>query len=216
MSYLLLITHSTALFPLGIFLWSWKTRRDSASILMFIKFIYVVTFSLMYHSYNVSSIHSITEHYDIWTLLDGYASTSLIFTTTLYSLRVREPQFYITANAFDTMILVIYLYDSIWFLTTWVLVLSCSVIFLFKWRTVWRYILKYYFISFLTVACGIGAAINFTIAVQTYNQLNSKYIIYHSIWHCFIFSTAGFGSLLRFKLDEELYPINRRNTLDSI
>jgi hypothetical protein len=46
---------------------------------------------------------------------------------------------------------------------------------------------------------------------------NNTYIKYHSLWHCFIFLTAGTGSLLRYKLDEELYPIlNRREQLESI
>ena len=46
---------------------------------------------------------------------------------------------------------------------------------------------------------------------------NEVYIKYHSLWHCFVFSTAGFAGLLRFKLDEQLYPIrNRRDQLDSI
>lgn len=215
MSYILLITHSAALFPISVFLWSWKNRKEACAILMIIKFVYVVTFSLIYHSYDVKTIPSISDHSDIWTLLDGYASTSLIFTTTLYCLRVREPQFYITENAFDTLILVIYLYDSIWFLTTWALVLSCSIIFIFKWKTVYRYIIKFYIISLLTLICGIGAAINFTIAVQ--NQFNQTYIFHHSLWHCFIFTTAGFGAVLRYKLDEELYPmVNRRDQLDSI
>ena len=128
---------------------------------MLIKFIYVVTFSLMYHSYDVSTINSVSDHYDIWTLLDGYASTSLIFTTTLYGLRVRDPQFYITANAFDTLLLVIYLFDSVWFLTTWVLILSCSVIFVFKWKTAYRYLIKYYFVSFFTIICGIAKCYKF-------------------------------------------------------
>jgi hypothetical protein len=214
MAYILLITHSAALFPISIFLWSWKNRRDVPSILMLIKFIYCVTFSLIYHSYDVDNIPTISDHQELWTFLDGYSSTSLIFTTTLYGLRVREPQFYVTASAFDTILLVIYLFDSVWFLTTWVLVLSCSIVAIFKWRTFYRYLIKYYYISFLTLMFGVGAAINFTIAVQ--NQFNEKYIIHHSLWHCFIFATAGCGSLLRFKLDEELYPINRRDTLDSI
>jgi hypothetical protein len=214
MAYVLLITHSAALFPIGIFLWNWKNRKDVPSILMVIKFIFCVTFSLIYHSYNINDIPTVSEHEDLWTLLDGYASTSLIFTTTLYGLRVREPQFYVTANAFDTIILVIYLFDSVWFLTTWALVLSCSVIFIFKWKTVYRYLKKYYYICFFTLVFGVTAAINFAIAVQ--NQYNKQYILHHSLWHCFIFFTAGCGSLLRFKLDEELYPINRRNTLDSI
>ena len=49
---------------------------------------------------------------------------------------------------------------------------------------------------------------------EWYNEI---YIKYHSLWHCFVFSTAGFAALLRYKLDEQLYPmINRREQLDSI
>ena len=48
---------------------------------------------------------------------------------------------------------------------------------------------------------------------QWYNEI---YIIYHSLWHCFVFSTAGFGSLLRYKLDEQIHPVHRRAQLDSI
>ena len=48
----LLTTHSVALFPMGVFLWSWKRRKDAPSIFMLIKFIYAVTFSLLYHSHH--------------------------------------------------------------------------------------------------------------------------------------------------------------------
>ena len=54
----------------------------------------------------------------------------------------------------------------------------------------------------------------YCIAVQ--HWYNATYIKYHSLWHCFVFSTAGFASLLRYKLDEQLYPIRRREQLDSI
>ena len=46
----LLVTHAVALFPMGVFIWSWKMRKDATSIFMLVKFIYAVTFSLLYHS----------------------------------------------------------------------------------------------------------------------------------------------------------------------
>ncbi len=213
MSYLLLITHSAALFPMSIFLWSWKNRKEHTSILLFIKFVFCVTFSIMYHTYDVDTLDTIESHKRIWTLLDGYNSTTLIFTATLYGLRVRSPQFYITMSSFETLLLVIYLFENYWFITTWILILSCGIVAIFKWRTIYRYLIKYYFLSFITIIFAILAAVNFTVAIQSNTE---DYIKYHSLWHCFIFSTAGCGALLRYKLNEELYPIIRRNTLDSI
>ena len=49
---ILLITHGAALFPLGVFVWNWKMRKDVPSAFMFIKFLYGVTFSLLYHSHH--------------------------------------------------------------------------------------------------------------------------------------------------------------------
>ena len=97
-SHWLLTTHAVALFPMGVFLWSWKRRRDTSSIFMLIKFIYGVTFSLLYHSHHslpADQVFTTDDDYDNWALLDSYACSSLIFTTVLYGLRVREPQFYI-------------------------------------------------------------------------------------------------------------------------
>ena len=213
MSYLLLITHSVALFPLGVFLWSWKNRKDYISILLFIKFVFCVTFSMMYHSYHVESLETIDKHQEIWTLLDGYTSTCLIFISTLYGLRVRPPQFYIIMSSFETFLLVVYLFENFWYITTWILILSCGIVGIIKWRTIYRYLIKFYFLSFFTIASIVLAVINFTIALESNKE---DYIKFHSLWHCFIFMTAGCGALLRFKLNQELYPISNRDTLDSI
>ena len=219
MAYWLLITHSIALFPLGVFLWSWKMRKDTASVFMFIKFLYGVTFSLLYHSHHSLGNHKFTTDYDYdnWSLLDGYACSSLIFTPVLYSLRVREPQFYITSFSVENIVLIVYLWENISrdIILTWYLVVSSIIVVIFKWRTIWRYLLKFKIISFLTFVCGILATIMYSIASKEW--FNETYILYHSLWHCFIFLTAGFSSLLRYKLDEELYPIfNRRDQLDSV
>ena len=75
--------------------------------------------------------------------------------------------------------------------------------------------IRFKILSFLLVSCGITAIIMYTIAVKQW--FNEIYIKYHSLWHCFVFLTSGFGALLKYNLDEQLYPmVNRRDTLDSL
>ena len=215
----LLTTHSAALFPMGVFIWNWKMRKDSASIFMLIKFLYGVTFSLLYHSHHSlpeDAVFTTDYDYDNWALLDGYACSSLIFTTVLYGLRVREPQFYITSFAVENIVLVVYLWENLnqSIILTWYLSLCSFIVVMIKWRTIWRYLLRFKILSFLFFVSGITAIVMYSIAVkQWYNQI---YIKFHSLWHCFVFFTAGIASLLRYKLDEQLYPMNRRDQLDSI
>lgn len=209
----LLITHTASLFPIGVFLWSWKQRKDPCSIFLLIKFVYCVSFSLFYHTYHVPSIPTVEDDQGVWTLLDGYASTALIFTTCLYGLRVRPPQFYITSYAVETAVLVLYLFDHTWHVMLYGLVLACTTVAVFKWRTVYRYLIKFYIWSFLTVLFGVMATVYFILALDADMEV---YTYYHSLWHCTIFLTAGCCSVLRFKLDEELYPYRRRDALDSI
>ena len=218
-SHWLLTTHSVALFPMGVFLWNWKMRKDTASIFMFIKFLYGVTFSLLYHSHHSlpeDKVFTTDYDYDNWALLDGYACSSIVFTTVLYGLRVREPQFYITSFAVENIVLIVYLWENLnqALIVTWYLSICSFIVVIIKWRTVWRYLLRFKCLSFLFIVCGITAIVMYCIAVQ--HWYNETYIKFHSLWHCFVFSTAGFASLLRYKLDEQLYPIRRREQLDSI
>ena len=221
MAYWLLTTHGVALFPIGVFLWSWKQRKDTASLFMLIKFLYCVTYSLLYHSHHSLSKDTFITDIDAekWATLDGYASSSLIFTTVLYGLRVRSPQFYITSYAVENIVLVFCLwYNNFahYLVTTWYLTVASIVVFIFKWKTANRYLLKYKCLSFLLIICGITATIMFIFASNNWFHWE-LYIFYHSLWHCFIFTTAGIAGVLRYKLDEELYPIrNRREQLDSI
>jgi hypothetical protein len=219
MAYWLLTTHAVSLFPMAVFLWSWKKRKDTSSIFMFIKFLYGVTFSLLYHSHHSLGNKKFTteEDYDNWALLDGYAASSLIFTTVLYSLRVREPQFYITSFSVENILLIIYLWDNNAkeIIIVWYLCICSFIVIILKWRTIVRYLLRFKCLSFFTISCGITAIIMYTIARKQF--FNNIYIKYHSLWHCFIFLTSGFASLLRYNLDEQLYPLaNRRDQLDSV
>ena len=197
-----------------------KRRKDTASIFMLIKFIYGVTFSLLYHSHHSlpkEQVFTTDYDYDNWALLDGYACSSLIFTTVLYGLRVREPQIYITSFSVENIVLIVYLWEDLKHdvILTWYLSICSFVVVIIKWRTVWRYLLRFKCLSFLFIVSGIIAIIMYTIAVK--HWYNETYIKFHSLWHCFVFATAGFASLLRYKLDEQLYPIrNRRDQLDSI
>ena len=219
-SHWLLTTHAVALFPMGVFLWNWKRRKDTASIFMLIKFIYGVTFSLLYHSHHSlpkEQVFTTDYDYDNWALLDGYACSSLIFTTVLYGLRVREPQIYITSFSVENIVLIVYLWEDLKHdvILTWYLSICSFVVVIIKWRTVWRYLLRFKCLSILFFICGITAIIMYSIATK--HWYNETYIKFHSLWHCFVFATAGFASLLRYKLDEQLYPIrNRRDQLDSI
>ena len=88
------------------------------------------------------------------------------------------------------------------------MILVITIVGIIKWRTVYRYLIKFYIISGLTIISIFFAFFNYF--------YNGDYIYYHSWWHFFIFISSGLGSLLRFKLDQELYPVQLRDQLDSI
>ena len=217
--YWLLTTHLFAAFPIGCFIWSWKRRKDYVSIFMLSKFLYSVFYSLLYHQHQSLQTSLTTDSdYEKWALLDGYNCSTLIFSTVLYVCRIREPYVYIVSFTIENAVLIFHLWYSLIQSTilTWYILISSIIIVIIKWKTIWRYLLYYKCISFMTIACGITALFMYLIASDNWTN-DSEYIKYHSLWHCFIFSTAGFGALLRYSLDEKLYPmINRRDQLDSI
>ena len=116
----------------------------------------------------------------------------------------------------NIVLIVVYLWENLQrsLIIVWYLSICSFIVIFLKWRTVWRYLLRFKCLSFLTIACGITAVIMFLMASKNWH--NNTYVQYHSLWHCFIFSTAGFASLLRYNLDEHLYPMIRRSQLDSI
>ena len=210
----LLITHIFSLFPMGVFILTYKNRKEPEALFMLIKFIFCVTFSFIYHSYDVEKFALDRSVESIWTFLDGYAATALIFTTTLYSLRVRSPKFYLISSFFEPFILTIYIMKSLAYLVVWTLLLSCFIIVIVQWKTIYRYIIKFKITIFLTICSIVGATISYFRAYS--NGLNKTYVIFHSLWHCFVFISAGLGAILRYKLNEQLYPILRRDQIDSI
>lgn len=213
-SYWILITHITSLFPIGIFIWSWKIRKDIHSIFMILNFIFCVLFSLFYHNNDIEGIPYNNSDYSIWLLLDSQKSSSLILTTGLYISRVRDPFFYNISYISNVVTLILSLFEFQNF-SIYYLILHLFTNLIIKWKTIYRYLLKFKIISFITIISGILSTLCYYTALH--ESFNQKYIIYHSLWHLFIFLTAGFGSILRFKLDQELYPIiPTRDTLNSI
>ena len=220
MAYWLLTSHIFAVFPIACFLWSWKRRKDHVSIFMLIKFIYMVFYSLLYHQHHALGDESITtdSDYEKWALLDGYNCSSLIFSTVVYVCRIREPYVYILSFGVENAVLIFYLWPELTANTmlTWYILMNSVMVAVLKWKTIWRYLLYFKCISFLSIVCGFTALAMYLKASDSWYS-DEKYTLYHSLWHGFIFSTAGFGAMLRYFLDERLYPIvNRREHLDSI
>jgi hypothetical protein len=207
MELFLLITHIFSLFPISIFLWSWKIRKDLQSVYMLFYFIYCVTFSLFYHSYHIDDIDTVSEHQNIYSLLDSYLSSSLIIVDFFYSVRVRSPQFYILSQFSSLTLLILYLFN-LFQLIIYGMILIITFVGIIKWRTIYRYIIKYYFLFFITLLSLFFAFYNYF--------YQGNYIYYHSLWHLFIFMSSGLGAIMRFKLDQELYPIALREHIDSI
>ena len=213
MEMLILATHLFGIFPLIVFVWSWKRRRDAPSLYILQRFVFCVSYSIFYHTYHVKSIETIENHQDRWSFLDGFASTSLIFSTCCYGLRVREPQFYITLSLSDSIILFMYMFNM-WYNITWVITLMCVTVAVLKWRTVYRYFLYFPCMAVFTIVCAAMAMWCYLEAAV--KEFDNGYIPWHSAWHAFIFTTAGCLSCLRYRLDDRLYPIQARGTLDSI
>ena len=206
MSYWLLITHSAALFPIGTLLWSWKERRELESIFMMIQFIFCVFFSLMYHANQIQEI-TLGKKGDVWTLMDSFFSTSLIMTTILYSLHVKNDYLYIISSTTSTITLLINLLDVKDFVVYLIIIEALGAI-VFKWRNLKRIMLNFKLLFTFMVCCIVTAIICYITAVSEY--YNQIYIDYHSSWHVFIFTSAGSGCLIRYKLDQLKNPVSNR------
>jgi len=202
MTYWLLISQSTALFPISACLWSWKQRKELASLYLLIQFIFIVIFSLFYHTYDIEDIDTPPSQQGIWTFLDSYQSTSIVITTLLYCLRIRSPMFYIITNLINILMLIFISFDLHIVVIYFQILIFCMTL-IIKWRTVYRYILGFYYNTFFAIAF---ACLSLVFYIQSFKGNPDSNNI-HSLWHFTIFITAGLGIVLRYKLDSKLYPI---------
>ena len=167
---------------------------------------------MYYHSYDIPELSTETNR-DSWILLDSYFSASLIITTLLYSFRVSPHYFYTISSSSGTLVLLLNLLDVKNYII-YVIIFQALGLFVFKWKTLFKYTTRYKYIFFPTFITTICSIIFYFIAVNEFSTY--KYTLYHSLWHVFIFTSAGGGCLLRLKLDEKLQLQNNRENLDSI
>jgi hypothetical protein len=205
MTYWILTSHLASIFPISVYTWSYRNRKDVESLFMLLQTIFIVTFSIFYHTYHVSDINIEPRERPVWTFLDHSQSTISIITTVIYCLRVKPPYFYVYSYVVQMLILMLHLFKH-YHLSIYTLIVCSSIAAVIKWFTIFRYLKFYKILCTLVIICGISSTICFFTAV---NADDSVYIPYHSMWHLSIFMTAGFGSLLRLKLENKLYPILR-------
>jgi hypothetical protein len=209
MTYWLLISQSTALFPISACLWSWKQRKDPTSIFLLIQFLFIVCFSLFYHTYDIEEITTPPSHREIWTFLDSYQSTSIVITTVLYCLRIKSPMFYIITNLINILMLIFVSFD-LHIVVIYFQILIFSMALIIKWRTVYRYMTGFYYTTFFAFVFACISLVFYIEALKKTPETNTI----HSLWHFTVFIAAGCGIVLRYKLDSKLYPITEcRNTV---
>jgi len=211
----LIVTHCSSLFPIGCLVWNYKIRKEKESLFLITRFLYTLFFSLLYHSYHVNDDEfiNLSDNYkNVWTFLDGQQSSALIVSTVLYCCRIREPWFYIVAYAIDTLLLILYFFD-LYAIIIYLLIITTFITFVLKYKTIIRF-LKFFI--FTCLSCVVFCIGSFYCYFYYSTTSDEEYILYHSLWHVFIFLSAGTGIILRFKLNNKLYPMSNRPTLNSI
>jgi len=211
----LIVTHCSSLFPIGCLVWNYKIRKEYESLFLITRFLYTLFFSLLYHSYHVNDdefINLSDNNKNVWTFLDGQQSSALIVSTVLYCCRIREPWLYIIAYAIDTLLLVLYFFD-LYAVIIYLLIITIFITFVLKYKTIIRF-LKFFI--FTCITCIIFCIASFYCYFYYSSTSYEEYILYHSLWHIFIFLSAGTGIILRLKLNNKLYPMSNRPTLNSI
>ena len=87
--------------------------------------------------------------------------------------------------AVENIVLIFYLWYNTFakvVATTWYLTVCSIIVLIFKWKTAWRYLLKFRCLSFFTISCGIIAIAMFITASDNWHHAE-LYVKYHSLWH---------------------------------
>ena len=72
MTYWILTTHLASIFPISVYTWSYRNRKDVESLFMLLQTIFIVTFSIFYHTYHVSDINTEPKKKDPYGLFRPY------------------------------------------------------------------------------------------------------------------------------------------------
>ena len=193
--YWLLVTHACALFPLVVNILDFLYNNSKEALYIAIKLIVTTIVSIVYHSYNYDNLTFDTEnHKTNWQHLDYIFANSMIIAFYLYFLKIKNHSLYIVSSISFYLILTLYNYVEmkISILCILISILSIS---LYKGRIIIAYANKFpfYFFCFFFFSCG---------ALASFINSEKNYKLYHSLWHISIFCTAGFGSYIKYKHDE--------------
>ena len=114
MTYWILTTHLASIFPISIYTWSYRNRKDVESLFMLLQTIFIVTFSILSYLSCIRYKHG-TKRKPVWTFLDHTHSNISIITTVIYCLRIKPPYFYIYSYVVQMIILMLHLLNIITF-----------------------------------------------------------------------------------------------------
>jgi len=89
---------------------------------------------------------------------------------------------------------------------------SCFIIIVIQWRTIYRYMVIYSWLFLFTIL-SIKTAI-ITLFIVYGNNINNTYVKFHLLWHYLVFYLQDME--LCFRLNEEIYPIIISNQIDYI
>ena len=209
--YSTVITHIFSLIPISICFYIYKYNYEQEALFLFFNYIFATLFSIFYHTYDYDSIQLNISSYSTWSFLDHFAAATLIIVTSLYVLRFRSSELYLLSYIFKGIVICCYMLINPIF-NYWIYIIIGFLI-IYRYYIVIEYFKKKCFLSFI-ILIFISAAI-----YCHYTALYSNYKIYHSLWHIFIFITAGLLCLIKHKMNEHFINENNYNTrtrVDSI
>jgi hypothetical protein len=206
--YSTVITHIFSLFPISVCFYSYRHYGDGESLFLFFNYIFITVFSIFYHTYDYDNIKLNISSYGTWVLLDHIAASTIIIVTSLYTLRYKSPEIYLLSYIFKSIVICCYMLLSPVF-NYWIYIIV-SILILVRYEIVLNYIKNHYIISILILMSLIAAIIFYNIA------LNYDYNFYHSLWHVFVFMTAGFCCLIKNIMNHHLIEETNYNRTQSL
>jgi len=202
--YWLLTTHLMAIFPMYICYLNYKKYKKSKPIFVLINILINTLFSIFYHTYDYDNIKLNISSYNTWLVLDHLASSTVIFLTVLYCLRIRSNNLYLMSYSFNSILIIIYLLTGNMgsFITSYYTIFNSLAVLIFNHKLVLTYIKEFFIFSIITIISIIIATIFFYIGIYI------NYNLFHPLWHIFIHLSAGLACILKSKMDEKLLNIN--------
>ena len=199
--YPLLISHVSVFFPLSICILTIIKFKNPQSILMLFQLSFNLIFSLIYHMYDYSSINFNDKvGYNVWNILDHNSSSITIICTALYISVYSNNMFFILSHIIYNLMLINLLIPPNP-VSSYMVIIFTIICALFKIKNIINYFKNSFILSTFTLLLTIFSTFCF------YYALDYDYGLWHSLWHFFVFITAGLCYLLRYKYEQKKIDI---------